>query len=495
MPPGKGRFELSSHGSGPSELSGSLDEKLLQITADVVELSQSLGLRRPLRVLHIGNIANNAYLAAKAERRVGIEAYVLSPGYHHVMGFPGWEEACLSLEEVDHYGGNVRPQFTPSWFFGEFPEPAAISRTFREPHDATLRLPIAPSRKSYATSVLGQAYRRLRVPLLKGLPRTTQDFLANDVIFSVRQRRWVKLLQSLMSQFDIVNAYGPYTAFVPPGPYRFVSTEHGTLRDFVWTKHRFAEASKGGYQQSQAVMVTNQDCLAPARSILQGTGVPALAMPHPTNPDRIRCQVAGQSAKAGPGPASSWPQVLAPARHSSASLVDRGKGLQVLYDAIEQLHLLGAECEFVMVKWGDQVDSVQRRLRHIEQAGRIRWIDLASRPRLEQEMRKSAAVVDQFLIPAYGAIGLDALRVGTPLLTNNSFELDTAFFGRPAPVFSTRTSVELVEHLLQILASEELRNSVHERSLEWFGNHATWIHSLGMRILGYSIALGSEPHG
>ena len=41
---------------------------------------------RKLRVLHIGNIANNGYLVAKLLRRAGIEADVLSYDYYHVMG-------------------------------------------------------------------------------------------------------------------------------------------------------------------------------------------------------------------------------------------------------------------------------------------------------------------------------------------------------------------------------------------------------------------------
>jgi hypothetical protein len=61
---------------------------------------------RPLRVLHIGNIANNAYNNAKLQRRVGIEADVVCYGYYHVMGCPEWEDAAFE-GEVD--------EFYPDW--------------------------------------------------------------------------------------------------------------------------------------------------------------------------------------------------------------------------------------------------------------------------------------------------------------------------------------------------------------------------------------------
>lgn len=47
---------------------------------------------RPLRVLHVGNVAGNAYLNAKFMRSYGIEAHVLSYDYYHPIGTPEWED-------------------------------------------------------------------------------------------------------------------------------------------------------------------------------------------------------------------------------------------------------------------------------------------------------------------------------------------------------------------------------------------------------------------
>jgi glycosyltransferase involved in cell wall biosynthesis/SAM-dependent methyltransferase len=75
---------------------------------------------RPPRVLHLGNIANNAYLNAKIQRRAGIEADVASFDYYHVMGTPEWEDASFSGWVDEFYpdwwsvdlGGYERPR----WF-------------------------------------------------------------------------------------------------------------------------------------------------------------------------------------------------------------------------------------------------------------------------------------------------------------------------------------------------------------------------------------------
>ncbi len=62
--------------------------------------------RKP-RVLHIGNIANNAYNNAKILNQAGIESHVLCYDYYHVMGYPEWEEA--------DFEGSVGDLCSPEW--------------------------------------------------------------------------------------------------------------------------------------------------------------------------------------------------------------------------------------------------------------------------------------------------------------------------------------------------------------------------------------------
>ena len=79
------------------------------------------GLGRPLRVLHVGNIANNAYVNAKIMRRYGIEADVLVLDYYHIMGCPEWEEGVIETLEgtqldPDWHLTKVGNFSRPDWF-------------------------------------------------------------------------------------------------------------------------------------------------------------------------------------------------------------------------------------------------------------------------------------------------------------------------------------------------------------------------------------------
>ncbi|OHB69190.1 MAG: hypothetical protein A2V70_02125 [Planctomycetes bacterium RBG_13_63_9] len=61
----------------------------------------------PPRVLHIGNIANNAYINAKLLNAAGVDCDVLCYDYYHIMGCPEWEDA--------DFDGEFKNQFVPDW--------------------------------------------------------------------------------------------------------------------------------------------------------------------------------------------------------------------------------------------------------------------------------------------------------------------------------------------------------------------------------------------
>ena len=79
------------------------------LNADLAWIAEFLAAKgRPLRVLHIGNIANNAYNNAKIQRMFGIEADVVCHDYYHIMGCPEWEDAEIS--------GDIGDAFYPNWW-------------------------------------------------------------------------------------------------------------------------------------------------------------------------------------------------------------------------------------------------------------------------------------------------------------------------------------------------------------------------------------------
>ncbi|WP_271613719.1 glycosyltransferase [Bradyrhizobium sp. CCBAU 51627] len=102
-------------------------QRIARENADALALINRFAAKmgRPLRVLHIGNIANNAYNNACIQRKFGIEADVLCYNYYHIMGCPEWEDAAIregaSAIEQDHFrpdwwATSLRGWKRPAWF-------------------------------------------------------------------------------------------------------------------------------------------------------------------------------------------------------------------------------------------------------------------------------------------------------------------------------------------------------------------------------------------
>ncbi len=67
------------------------------------------------RVLHIGNIANNAYLNARILNDLGYENHVVVSNYYHVMAWPEWEECSFSSDVGDHFSPRFPEEVFARW--------------------------------------------------------------------------------------------------------------------------------------------------------------------------------------------------------------------------------------------------------------------------------------------------------------------------------------------------------------------------------------------
>jgi hypothetical protein len=93
-----------------------------------------------LRVLHIGNIANNAYNNAKIQRQRGIDADVLCADYYHIMACPEWEDAQFS--------GTISDDMFPDWWSAKMHGYKRPKWFAQGPLDACVRYLLAHTAKS-----------------------------------------------------------------------------------------------------------------------------------------------------------------------------------------------------------------------------------------------------------------------------------------------------------------------------------------------------------
>jgi glycosyltransferase involved in cell wall biosynthesis len=141
---------------------------------------------RAPRILHIGNIANNAYMNAKLLRRHGIESDVLCYDYYHIMGCPEWEDAEFDSEGIDHFNpdwqkAGVRNFARPDWYF-QGPLLGCLERLANKGASPSAELPRENLR--VAESFFALALGKLKVPvafLISASRRLARAVSAGDV--------------------------------------------------------------------------------------------------------------------------------------------------------------------------------------------------------------------------------------------------------------------------------------------------------------------------
>ena len=282
---------------------------------------------RALRVLHLGNIANNAFNNASIQRRHGIDAYVIAYENYHIMACPEWEEATFDGDVGDPFfpdwtkvdlGGYQRPKWFASgpldlccaMISAELTGRAELADQMRRSLDRARQIVTSETLASRAVHFAQKTNRRIRrspaiardlafdlVRRLRGVdpgtarlvaiwqkastptsPPTARDF--------ARYRSRLPPLARLLEEFDIIQAYSidgawPLLACCP-----YIAYEHGTLRAIPFQDDMTGRLAATVYHGASHVFVTNIDCVAAAIKL----GIPLnriTPLPHAFDDDRV----------------------------------------------------------------------------------------------------------------------------------------------------------------------------------------------------------------
>ncbi len=427
-----------------------------------------------MKVLHIGNIANNGFIFSKLLQENGIISCSISPNYGHIMGFPIWEEKKFSLSENQHFSPNISKEeleMFPWFASGSWSQCVAKIELYLDSNmniESTINIPPIEHAKFPRAKLRIKRYINiLRMFTKKKLSVNQQAFISNNIFYYWRKLREFRKLRRITNQFDVIIFYGPSTHYISDRKVKGlnIAMEHGTLREYVFSNYAMAARSKSGYQNADVVLITNQDSL-PSAAKLNISLEKVICVPHPNQDSNFPKLRNIRTAKLEE--IYSNPCVILPARHTYGNPVDRGKGTEVMLEAVVDLIKVFPNLKFKLIEWGNDVNKSKEFLQFSGVGHNIEWIDLLSRPLLRETMAESFAVIDQMKIQAYGALTADALGIGVPVITAHSCENDIAFFGSCAPVLEATKSEDIVRQISNLMANRALNLVQFEKSVDWY---------------------------
>ncbi|MFO0722384.1 MAG: glycosyltransferase family 4 protein [Myxococcota bacterium] len=412
-----------------------------------------------MRVLHIGNIANNGYNNAKLLRRIGVEADVLCDHYRHIMGQPEWEDAEIS-GTVDEYkpdwssvdlGGFVRPP----WFMQTF---SGVQTRLREvllpPLGHLARAPLRNERRIWRTLRYRQARNVGAAP-----PLTKEEIDRNFILRA--------FFEDIFSRYDILHANGadPYRAWLFGNGKPFVAFEHGTLRELPFEDSLTGHLVQAGYKRADLVFITNPDVRSAAERLKLRN---YRFIPHPVDETKmrplntpLRRQLEDQH--------QADLILFMPSRQNWAI-----KGNERGIAAFARLLQRHPRALLVLAGWGQELDRTNALIDSLGIRGRIVWVPPLHKLALVHWYNAADVVLDQFVIGTFGGVAPEAMACARPVVLHFQREIHEWCFEEMPPVFAAQTEEEIFESLTQLADDPALRAEAGARGRRWIEAHHGW---------------------
>lgn len=494
---------MSDAGAGARDPRVADDELDPSLRAWLAAFERARG--RPLRVLHLGNVANNAYLNARFLRRAGIEADVLSQSYH-VISSPEWEDADLRGSWGDDFaprwhaldlGGYERPRW-----FAQGPMPLCVSyldalhggsaaeaRVGWRLLEASRRLHTHPRLWRGARAAWGRVrvvrggLRRVGTALRSRSPDARASAPAErgegpadrfvrlfalrfpwrpDRLTAADLADWLAAAPTwrrLFRHYDVVQGYAteaiwPLVAGGPP----YVAYEHGTLRVFTMEDDPLHRLTSLAYREAGHVFITNGDCLEYAKRL----GIERFSpMLHPVDVEQHEAVPAAEVAEVRRRYDADV-LLLCPLRHDW-----QVKGTDVHLRALPRLReRVSGRVRLLLCRWGAQVVDSEALLAQLGCADAVHWLRPLARRELIRHMKAADVVLDQMALPHFGATAPQALAAGTPVVMSYRPESTAWIVPEPAPILAAFTPEQVADAVARALDPAE-REALRRSAADW----------------------------
>lgn len=461
-----------------------------------------------LRVLHIGNIANNAYNIAKALReKSDIEADCFTNAYNHYISQPEWEDAdieesfpCDDFHAVDWSAINLHGFQRPEWYFetnqelmqricalpfkpsflrmlglvqsegipSELEEywkklcqKTSLSQKEREHLGALFQGKLPRNKTSFPTQAawiryLKHKFRQLCMPPHSAL--TIQDFWSD----STRHE-----LEFLFRQYDIIQTYGAWEPFLPilltPSIPR-VTFEHGTMREFPFQGTVLGRKTMLAYKTAFANIITNADSIHNMRRMGLKNCV---FIPHPVDDSKFCPQADPAFRKALLEELEATHLFLAPARQNWAI---KGND-RIIRGFAHFLRSVGPGPKLLLGAWGQEVERSQAFARELGISDHVTWLPPLPKRLLARYINACDAVLDQFILGAFGTTTPEAMACAKPVLLFYKSEDHRWCLPEDPPVLNVQTEGEIAQALRKLYDDPVWAQQQGQQSLAWFKQH------------------------
>jgi glycosyltransferase involved in cell wall biosynthesis len=265
--------------------------------------------------------------------------------------------------------------------------------------------------------------------------------------------------------YDIVQAYSVDGCLcLINGHQKFVSYEHGTLRDLPFGDDFYGIVTRLSYHASAAVFVTNSDVLpSVARMGLDPARV--VYLPHAFDDRKL---VDFRRENPDLQPPRSPPVIFSPTRqHWKDKSGSWTKGNDILFRAAARVAREGHDFRLHLVAWGQEIDDSKALIEELGLTAKVVWLPTMKKRELWAAYCRAHAVADQFTLPALGGVGFEAMALGRRLISAIDVDQLQLFFGQAPPCLSANTIEQCAAQLLKVVTDADDAAGLGFAAQEW----------------------------
>jgi glycosyltransferase involved in cell wall biosynthesis len=364
-----------------------------------------------MRILVLGNLANDGYSVAKELRKMGKDVDLAVNTSDFAMAFPEWEDGNVSTS-VDPYSVN-RNQLKDTWV----PPPWIHYFDFKN------NLP----RKGHLMS--------------KIMARI-------DVIRMIRE-------------YNIVETHVPWYIYAQFSGKPYVVYDAGAIRYFPFRNSFRDKLARRGYRKARSIMVTNPDTFEIFDRLPYLDHDRIYPIPFAIDPEKYR-PVDATELRAR---CATDDELLL---FSPSRQIWSEKGNDKMIRAYARFGKEFPKSKFVMVSWS--VDE-QRSMDLVNSLGledRVVWIKPVAKNHLIQYYGAADIVLDQFVLGSWGTSTPEAMSCGKPVLMFYKNNYITRAFGEEEPpILNSFTEDDIYSNLVRLAKDRDYALEVGKKSREW----------------------------
>jgi glycosyltransferase involved in cell wall biosynthesis len=267
----------------------------------------------------------------------------------------------------------------------------------------------------------------------------------------------------MIRHYDIVQCYATESIRVLlNGKRPYVAFEHGTLRQFTMANDPQHRLTALAYRMADHCFITNGDCLAYAKQLGIKTYSPIV---HPVDVEQHRRSY-GDAIDELRDDIDADVILFCPARHDWDI-----KGTDQFIRTLPLIKKrLSKRVKMILIEWGRQLEDAKKLIKELGCTEDVIWKSSMCRITTIKYMRAADIVLDQMILPVFGAIAPQAIAAGRPVIASYVPEQTLWLIPEPAPILSAFCPEDIVDAVILALDPDWLAD-YEVRARRWIDTY------------------------